>query len=140
MTPRKNRIVAGVTGALVFALLLTTTVSAEIPAEETFPALGAPEDPKVEVRWNRFYDHAGLNRIIHELAAACPVPAADEDMEDTILHRDPHVILRVHLPAGRVRVVERHIQIDRPRDGIADIVGEPPLVVNQVRHFGESHA
>ena len=44
----------------------------DIPAAETFPALGAPDDPKVEVRWNRFYDTAGLERILRELNQAFP--------------------------------------------------------------------
>ena len=38
----------------------------------TFPALGASDIRKVEVAWNRFYDHEGLATILAELHRAFP--------------------------------------------------------------------
>jgi len=38
----------------------------------TFPALGASDDRKVEVAWNRFYDHKGLETILAHLHQAFP--------------------------------------------------------------------
>lgn len=35
-------------------------------------ALGAPNNPKVEIAWNRYYDHAGMTDILQRLAAAYP--------------------------------------------------------------------
>ena len=52
--------------------LLASPVLAQIPPEETFPALGAPDDPKVDVRWNRFHDVNGLNRIVRQIHEAYP--------------------------------------------------------------------
>ncbi len=42
------------------------------PAEYAFPALGAPSDRRVEVAWNRFYDHKGLGAILARLHQAFP--------------------------------------------------------------------
>jgi hypothetical protein len=42
------------------------------PAACALPALGAPCDCKVEVAWNRFYDHAGLSAILARLEGAFP--------------------------------------------------------------------
>lgn len=46
--------------------------AADIPASSTFPALGAPDDPKVSIAWNRFYDTDGLEQILRELNRAYP--------------------------------------------------------------------
>jgi len=42
------------------------------PADHSFPTLGAPHARKVEVAWNRFYDHAGLGAILARLHEAFP--------------------------------------------------------------------
>ena len=42
------------------------------PGSYAFPALGAPNDRKVDVAWNRFYDHAGLGAILTRLHEAFP--------------------------------------------------------------------
>ncbi len=42
------------------------------PAEGALPALGASYPRKVEVAWNRFYDHAGLGSILARLHKAFP--------------------------------------------------------------------
>ncbi len=42
------------------------------PADCVLPALGAPCDRKVDVAWNRFYDHAGLGAILARLHEAFP--------------------------------------------------------------------
>lgn len=48
-------------------------VSAQaVPQRETFPALGAPDDPKVSLRWNHFYDVAGLQSALRAIHAAYP--------------------------------------------------------------------
>ena len=65
--------------ALLFSvLLLSSSASAkpdspkDQPAGHVFPALGATAERKVDVAWNRFYDHAGLSAILRELHAAFP--------------------------------------------------------------------
>ncbi|OHB63895.1 MAG: hypothetical protein A2Y77_01390, partial [Planctomycetes bacterium RBG_13_62_9] len=42
------------------------------PGDCAFPALGAPHARKVEVAWNRYYDHAGLGAILARLHEAFP--------------------------------------------------------------------
>ena len=39
---------------------------------EPYRAVGGPKDPKVPVRWNRFYDYAEMTEILKKLAAAYP--------------------------------------------------------------------
>jgi hypothetical protein len=66
--------------ALVLSCLLVSAPSrtdaaepkALNPADYALPALGAPCDRKVDVAWNRFYDHAGLGAILARLHAAFP--------------------------------------------------------------------
>ncbi len=42
------------------------------PARHSFPALGAGNERKVRVAWNRYYDHAGLTAILTRLNRAFP--------------------------------------------------------------------
>jgi len=42
------------------------------PARYSFPALGASDKRKVQVAWNRFYDHMGLGAILTRLHKAFP--------------------------------------------------------------------
>ncbi|MGD9128463.1 MAG: M14 family zinc carboxypeptidase, partial [Planctomycetia bacterium] len=37
-----------------------------------YQAMGAPSDPKVDARWNRYHDHASITRIFKELAKTFP--------------------------------------------------------------------
>jgi hypothetical protein len=64
-------------------LILTLTVTADAkkanrkpkasdPAAHSFPALGVTDERKVEVAWNRFYDHAGMGGILAWLHKAFP--------------------------------------------------------------------
>jgi len=42
------------------------------PAKHSYPALGITAERKVQVAWNRFYDHAGLGAILARLHKAFP--------------------------------------------------------------------
>ncbi len=42
------------------------------PARHSFPALGIAAERKVQVAWDRFYDHAGLSAILSRLHKAFP--------------------------------------------------------------------
>ena len=42
------------------------------PARHSFPAIGISAERKVQVAWNRFYDHAGLSAILSQLHKAFP--------------------------------------------------------------------
>jgi hypothetical protein len=47
-------------------------IKAGNPADHAFPALGMSAEHKVQVAWNRFYDHAGLTAICVRLRKAFP--------------------------------------------------------------------
>ncbi len=71
--------------AILFSLLLVLTLAeagfpqtrirkprADNPAKHSFPALGITAERKVQVAWNRFYDHAGLGAILARIHKAFP--------------------------------------------------------------------
>jgi hypothetical protein len=41
-------------------------------ASQVFRAAGSPENPKVQISWNRYYNYAGITEICKKLAAAHP--------------------------------------------------------------------
>jgi len=47
-------------------------IKAGNPADHAFPALGISAEHKVQVAWNRFYDHAGLTAILVRVRKAFP--------------------------------------------------------------------
>ncbi|MCI0534334.1 MAG: M14 family metallopeptidase [Verrucomicrobiales bacterium] len=46
--------------------------AADDPSKHAFPALGSVRGRKVQVEWNRYYDHAGLGAILAKLHEAFP--------------------------------------------------------------------
>jgi len=58
--------------AAVCGLLMAPAALAQSLTPSAFKALGAPNDPAVEVMWNRFYDYEGMTDILQKLAAAHP--------------------------------------------------------------------
>ncbi|MGH7657690.1 MAG: M14 family zinc carboxypeptidase, partial [Gemmatimonadales bacterium] len=58
------------------ALLLSAAASIPVAAQESpagaLAALGSPPDPKVNVAWNRYYDHAAMGEIGRNLEEAWP--------------------------------------------------------------------
>jgi hypothetical protein len=53
------------------ALVFSISVIAQ-DASQVFRAAGSPENPKVQISWNRYYTHAGITEICKKLAAAHP--------------------------------------------------------------------
>lgn len=51
--------------------ILTLSITAQ-DASQVFRAAGSPENPKVQITWNRYYNHAGITEICKKLAAAHP--------------------------------------------------------------------
>jgi hypothetical protein len=77
----KIRIYIIILVSLCLVLLMTVTTNAQKaarkpraidPAAHSFPALGASDERKVEVAWNRFYDTAGMGGILARLHKAFP--------------------------------------------------------------------
>ncbi len=66
------------TVATVVALLVAAQAQAQAPAQEGPPdrgpyrPAGAPPDPRVEARWNRYHDHAEATALLQALARAHP--------------------------------------------------------------------
>lgn len=56
---------------ILFFLLCSTTILAQ-DAGGVFQAAGSPENPKVPVSWNRYYNHAGITDICKKLSASYP--------------------------------------------------------------------
>jgi len=54
------------------AKVRTRKPKARNPARYSFPALGISAERKVQVAWNRFYDHAGLGAILARIHKAFP--------------------------------------------------------------------
>jgi hypothetical protein len=65
-------VVASILACSLLAVVSGGQPKALDPADCALPALGAPYTRKVEVVWNRFYDHAGLGSILTRLHEAFP--------------------------------------------------------------------
>lgn len=57
---------------LFFSCFMATLCAHAQTAEQLFKAAGSPVNPKVQVVWNRYYDHAGIGEICKKIAAAYP--------------------------------------------------------------------
>ncbi|MBP7053886.1 MAG: peptidase M14 [Phycisphaerae bacterium] len=66
---RRNRSAAALA---LGCLLVAAGAWAQTPAAHVYPALGVGAVRKVDVAWNRFYDHAGLADILARLHQAFP--------------------------------------------------------------------
>jgi hypothetical protein len=55
---------------LLFCIAVARTFAQD--ASQIFKAAGTPENPKVSITWNRYYNHAGITEICKKLAAAHP--------------------------------------------------------------------
>lgn len=56
----------------IFSLIVITSSLVAQDAAGIFRAAGSPENPKVQISWNRYYTHAGITDICKKLAAAHP--------------------------------------------------------------------
>lgn len=53
------------------AFIITVGAIAQ-DGSQVFRAAGSPENPKVQISWNRYYNHAGITELCKKLAAAHP--------------------------------------------------------------------
>jgi hypothetical protein len=58
--------------AIYIFIFLSVTVATAQDAGGVFRAAGSPENPKVQITWNRYYNHSGITDICKKLAAAHP--------------------------------------------------------------------
>ncbi|HEY5824684.1 MAG TPA: M14 family metallopeptidase [Cyclobacteriaceae bacterium] len=87
-------------------LLIGLLISVFIPlgAQDingVFRAAGSPENPKVPVSWNRYYNHAGITDICKKLAAAHPDLVKLESMGKSFEGRDMWVLTITDFKKGK---------------------------------------
>ncbi len=57
---------------MIRRLLMLAVLALPAAAQEDLGAMGAPPNPKVAVRWNRFYDTKEIGEILDQMGAAFP--------------------------------------------------------------------
>ena len=62
---------------IILPLLIAAALPLAAVSQNTVPvspmkAAGAPNNPKVEVAWNRYYDHAAITQVLQRLNRAYP--------------------------------------------------------------------
>ena len=72
---------------LFTCVMLPAAVHAQ-NAEQIFKAAGSPAHPKVEVSWNKYYDHAGITALCKRIATAYPNLAKLESIGKSFQGRD----------------------------------------------------
>ncbi|MFP4547252.1 MAG: M14 family metallopeptidase [Fidelibacterota bacterium] len=77
-------------------ILFTNSFAADTEKIEivksAFKAMGAPNNPKVEIAWNRYYDNAQLGEICKKIAKAYPNLAKYEVIGKSYQNRDMHAL------------------------------------------------
>jgi hypothetical protein len=74
-----------------YIFFVCTTVPVTIQAQnadQIFKAAGSPAHPKVEVSWNKYYDHAGITALCKRISAAYPNLARLESIGKSFQGRD----------------------------------------------------
>ena len=82
--------------ALAGVALLAGPAAPSLPADESTPVsyevMGAPSRPKVEARWNRYYDYREATELLQQLAAAHPDLVRLESLGKSYGGRDMWVV------------------------------------------------
>lgn len=76
---------------------------AQINAQEPdniFKAAGTPANPKVNISWNRYYDHSGVTAILEKIAEAYPELTRLESMGKSYKGRDLWVLTVTNFETG----------------------------------------
>lgn len=71
-----------------FAFFLFNMIAAAQTNQQIYKAAGTPVNPKVQVSWNKYYDHAGITDILKKIAAAHPGLAKLESIGKSYEGRD----------------------------------------------------
>ncbi len=83
----------------IFLSMLAPLVAQEL-TESALKAMGAPNNPTVEIAWNRYYDHAGIGEICSKLAAAHPTLIKMGSIGKSVQGRDLHVLTLSNFKKG----------------------------------------
>ena len=85
----------------VIAVLFAGQVNAQEFTQSALKALGAPNNPKVQVAWNRYYDWEGITDILQKLVKAYPDLATLESIGKSYEGRDLWCITITNSKAGK---------------------------------------
>lgn len=92
--------------SIIFTLIITFLFSLSIKAQTAFTAsalkaLGAPNNPKVQVTWNRYYDYKEITEILQKMVKAYPELAALESIGKSYQGRDLWCITITNTKSGK---------------------------------------
>ncbi|MHC4831455.1 MAG: M14 family metallopeptidase [Planctomycetota bacterium] len=82
-------------------LYVSATASAQEAPERTYATRGAPSDPKVDVRFNRYHDHAEMTKILGALQEAYPDRIQVDNLGDSYGERAMWLATVTLLPEER---------------------------------------
>src|SRR6478735_5852837 len=85
----------------IIFLFCIATLSVAQDINGVFRAAGSPENPKVQVTWNRYYNHTGITDICKKLAAAHPDLVKLESIGKSFQGRDMWVLTVTDFKKGK---------------------------------------
>lgn len=88
-------------GLLLSITLFASDVENIEVVKSAFKAMGAPNNPKVEMLWNRYYDNAQLGEICKKIAKAYPKLAKYESIGKSYQNRDMHSLIITNFETGK---------------------------------------
>lgn len=97
MNKKLNRIIP----VLVLGFLFAAQARGQEITQSALKALGAPNNPKVQVAWNRYYDWEGITEIMQKLAKAYPELAVLESIGKSYEGRDMWCITITNSKTGK---------------------------------------
>ena len=86
---------------ITMVVLSGTVITGQEVTPSALKALGAPNNPKVQVAWNRYYDWEGITDIIQKLVKAYPGLATMESIGKSYEGRDIWCITITNSKTGR---------------------------------------
>ncbi len=87
---------------LLFSFFLLMPLVAQELTTSALKAMGAPNNPQVEIAWNRYYDHAGIGEICARLAKAHPALIRNGSIGKSVQGRDIFVLTVSNFKKGDV--------------------------------------
>ncbi|HZY82252.1 MAG TPA: M14 family zinc carboxypeptidase, partial [Cyclobacteriaceae bacterium] len=86
---------------LAILFLFISGVSVAQNAEGVFRAAGSPENPKVQMSWNHYNNHAGITDFCRRLSAAYPDLVQLSSMGKSFQGRDMWVLTITDFKKGK---------------------------------------
>jgi len=85
---------------LIFSALAFTQPAQKGMTPSALKAMGAPNNPRVEIAWNRYYDWKGIGDICRRLAAAYPDLVQHGSIGKSVQGRDLHLLTITNFKSG----------------------------------------